>query len=544
MTLPLPDRSTKLPLLHGNTTLSGALDQDSRNILFELDYPQKQLDFFFYLWEHQKDLEKLVSFHLGVPTETCKVAEDFREWVRGSFNACIPVYIDDNSDPTSSPDDPRRDPLNDTHLNDTHPNPVKKVFIRFPLPYKVGESPYPGNAEEKLRCEVGTYIWIESNCPDIPIPYLRGFGFSDGQSFTVPENASLSARIAWSFRRAASWLFGYPAPSRYIRQRSPVSMNTGYMIVDCVTEGEMLSVTWDFQRRNKDRRTNLFTGLSRIMLSLARVPLPRIGSFTIDNDGVLSLTNRPLTCTLQQLENYNIPTEIPRNLTYVTTDAYLLDLLACHDNRIRYMPNSILDIADGQEQLSALTMMRALVRHFTNRKLRSGPFFLMLTDLHQSNIFVNRDWHITSIIDLEWACVLPIEMQHPPYWLTGASIDRLVGEELEAFESVHAEFMAIFEEEEQRSFTKDGISHSRIMRNGWETGNFWYFSALDCLNGLYHLYISHIQGIFAPMENSEFNRTVSAYWTRHTEEFLREKVRDQEEYSNCLRKRFAAEVDK
>lgn len=32
-----------------------------------------------------------------------------------------------------------------------------------------------------------------------------------------------------------------------------------------------------------------------------------------------------------------------------------------------------------------------------------------LTDLHQSNIFVDNDWHITAIVDLEWACSRPIK---------------------------------------------------------------------------------------------------------------------------------------
>lgn len=302
----------------------------------------------------------------------------------------------------------------------------------------------------------------------------------------------------------------------------------------------MLSESWKSLRHDRDRKTNLFTGLSRIILSLARVHFPRIGSLTIDNYGVISLTNRPLTCTLQQLENCSIPTDIPRNQTYTTADTYLSDLLTCHDNRIRYMPNSIQDAADGQQQLSALTMMRTLLRHFTDRNLRSGPFILMLTDLHQSNIFVNSDWHITAIIDLEWACVLPIEMQHPPYWLTGASIDRLVREELEAFGDVHAEFMAAFEREE-RSFKKGDILHTRIMRKGWKIGNFWYFSALDSLNGLYSLYMSHIQRIFAPLEDSgpEFDRIVSAYWTPKTAEFIAEKLRDKEVYSRKLRERFA-----
>ena len=58
----------------------------------------------------------------------------------------------------------------------------RKVLIRFPLPYRVGEFRYPGSAEEKLRCEVATYIWIHRNCPAVPTPCLWGFGFPGGQS--------------------------------------------------------------------------------------------------------------------------------------------------------------------------------------------------------------------------------------------------------------------------------------------------------------------------------------------------------------------------
>jgi hypothetical protein len=147
-----------LPLLKKSITLEEALGEDD-DILHELSYPEKWLDFFYYLVQHRREIEAIVSFHLGVPKDVCKVAEEFREWIHGSFNACIPVYI-----------------------NDPVKSQTKKVFIRFPLPYKLGELPYPGNAEEKLRCEVATYIWIQSNCPDVPIPCLRGFGFPGGRS--------------------------------------------------------------------------------------------------------------------------------------------------------------------------------------------------------------------------------------------------------------------------------------------------------------------------------------------------------------------------
>ena len=150
--------SHSLPLLRRTITLSEALDEDD-DILNELSYPDKRLEFYCYLYQHRKDIEDIVAFHLGVPKDACTVAVEFREWVHGSFNACVPVYI--NKSVTFG---------------------AEKVFIRFPLPYKVGESQFPGNAEEKLRCEVATYIWIQSHCPDVPIPCLRGFGFPGGLS--------------------------------------------------------------------------------------------------------------------------------------------------------------------------------------------------------------------------------------------------------------------------------------------------------------------------------------------------------------------------
>jgi hypothetical protein len=56
------------------------------------------------------------------------------------------------------------------------------MAFRVPMPFKVGEEAFPGNAEEKLRSEAATYIWIKNNCPDIPIANLRGFGLTGGVS--------------------------------------------------------------------------------------------------------------------------------------------------------------------------------------------------------------------------------------------------------------------------------------------------------------------------------------------------------------------------
>lgn len=176
----------------------------------------------------------------------------------------------------------------------------------------------------------------------------------------------------WYLRRIALSVFGYPVPCRYISHQTSQTLKAGYLVIEYMeeeTHGKLLSESWEELRHDKNRRLNLFSDLSRIILSLTQSPLPRIGSFTIDKYGVLCLLNRPLTLRLQHLENEEITTNIDRSLTYSTTDTYLLDLLQCHDSRIRNQPNSIREKFDGQAQLSTLTAMRSLILHFVNRDL-------------------------------------------------------------------------------------------------------------------------------------------------------------------------------
>ena len=127
-------------------------------MLVQLSYRQKRSDLLDFLCDHIAEIEAIVSHHLNLRRSgTCFVAPR-SEWIHGSYNICLPVYV---------------------YTRKTHPE--KRVIIRFPLPYKIGEETFPGNADEKLRCEAATYIWIQENCPDVPVPQLLGFAFSGNQ---------------------------------------------------------------------------------------------------------------------------------------------------------------------------------------------------------------------------------------------------------------------------------------------------------------------------------------------------------------------------
>ena len=156
-----PEARLTLKTLHGGITYEEAADQET-NVLPELTYWRKMDDFGRYLLEHKQEIEDIVSRYLRLksPEKCCLLPPP--EWDFGSFNLCLPVSI----------------------LN-WRKRPGGKVIIRFPPPFKVGESNFPGNSDEKLRSEVATYAWIGKNCPEVPLPRLWGFAFAGGPSVSL-----------------------------------------------------------------------------------------------------------------------------------------------------------------------------------------------------------------------------------------------------------------------------------------------------------------------------------------------------------------------
>ena len=142
-------------LLRDEITYSVAKEDDS-NVLHKLSLPDRRDAFFDHLERSRDVIHATVAHHLGIETTRC-YAIHRKRWFYGSFNVCVAVAVD------------RTDPKG------------KLILVRIPLPYKGGEAFRPGNGDEKVRCEAGTYAWLGANCPDVPIPHLYGFGLSSGQ---------------------------------------------------------------------------------------------------------------------------------------------------------------------------------------------------------------------------------------------------------------------------------------------------------------------------------------------------------------------------
>lgn len=174
-----------------------------------------------------------------------------------------------------------------------------------------------------------------------------------------------------------------------------------------------------------------------------------------------------------------------------------------------------------------------------DRRLRAGPFALSLTDLHQSDIFVDDDWRVTRIIDLEWACARPLQMSGPPHWLSGRSLEELAFYPDE-YDKLHEEFLDHLEEEEVARYQSRECA--RVFRASWASGTYWYAQALDSPSTLPALFTDHIQPRFAELDSAareQVDQALAPFWDYGIAQFISHRVTEQHRYSDQLRQMFS-----
>ncbi|KZF24083.1 hypothetical protein L228DRAFT_244957 [Xylona heveae TC161] len=510
------DCMRKRMLLRGEVDLEEALESEE-DMRLALQYPLKMGEFYKEMAERSEEIQELVASHFGLKrNESAKItvgkpfsADNKEIWQHGSFNLCIRVSTEVKGLP-------------------------RWLAFRVPLPFKLGDKTAEGkgNCEEKLRSEAATHIWIREHCPDIPTAKLKGFGLPGGLSFFESKYLSFWLRIKTSIWRVCSYLLRGSRFCEYIPQRRSTFLEHGYIITDWIeNQDERLLSS---RTLTPEQTCNLYRSMSQIMLSLSRVSQPRIGSWTINDHGQISLSGRPCMLHLFELENAGIPTHIKRNITYTNADSFYLDMLSCHNKRFEIHPNVAQDRVDAQGVASDLVMMQILFPQFIDRRLRNGPFLMRLTDVHPSNVFVDKEGKVSHIIDLEWACSLPLTYQLPPLRLFGEFPESPDDPNYEAFWTAYNEFVAIFQQEEQsRGLLDDnGIAYSQasMMKEAFETGRISYLYALQNPLGLFNIVRCQLKGFFDEVPKEQLNSTLSRFWTGNMGEFMSKKLEQFETY--------------
>lgn len=169
---PLPStcRNMSMTIAHprGPLTLEDALD-DQNDILPKLTALRDTPSFRDQLEARRSDIEDIISRHLNLPLSKFKL-DSPSAWIPGGFNMCLAIDIHDQTS---------------TRLPRT-------AVIRFAMPHAIGESHFPGVVDEKVRCEAATYVWLERECPAIPIPRLLGMGFPGSRTVSKFHLVSLA----------------------------------------------------------------------------------------------------------------------------------------------------------------------------------------------------------------------------------------------------------------------------------------------------------------------------------------------------------------
>ncbi|RSL67600.1 hypothetical protein CEP51_012642 [Fusarium floridanum] len=484
-------------------------EEMEKNILLVIQHRQDAERFRHQLLAQKESIESLVKHHLGLSgNDACQVLPQ-ESWIQGGFNICVPVEA-------------------------TSGGLTRRFIFRCPMSHKLAENRYPGTIDEKVGSEVATYIWMQEHCPDIRIPNLFAFGFRDGSHFTHIQQRPTYLRIYHTIWQWIYRAFRYPLLSSYSRNPTTRSLGISYMLLEYIgpETGKMLSLTWEQHLNDVDRRTRLFRGMTRIMLSLARLPHSRIGSFKFNtHDGSVSLSNRPLTSTMMIFENSGTPRTIEPFQLYQSTDRFAADMLTLHDCHLLHNPHAVWDEDDGRERMTIRALLRAVMHHFILPDQRDGPFLLQMTDLHQSNIFVDDDWNVTCLIDLEWICALPVEMVSVPYWLTNCSIDGIIGKEFEVFDQARRAFMSIMDEETKKMQFKHDIHITDTMKKVWDSKGVWFWACLRSVNAWIFVFEDHILPKFSSNERLVADlKEVSSFWREDIDSIVEEKVAEEKRY--------------
>ena len=121
------------------------------NLLASLQDDKKAADLRAELWAQRYTIQSIIRNHLRLNEhDTCKVLPQ-NCWIQGGFNICVMVETISRST-------------------------TRYIVFRCPLKHGLAERQL---IEEKVNCEVATYIWMQENCPEIKIPMLYAFGFTN-----------------------------------------------------------------------------------------------------------------------------------------------------------------------------------------------------------------------------------------------------------------------------------------------------------------------------------------------------------------------------
>ncbi|WEW60256.1 hypothetical protein PRK78_005741 [Emydomyces testavorans] len=318
------------------------------------------------------------------------------------------------------------------------------VLVRFPA---LGRSMF---RREKLQDEIAVMEYLSRNT-SIPIPQVLGHGTSAVGPYVVLE-----------FVEGKS-LSDYLRASHDPMMPSTLNPNIDIAIL-----------------------RQAYLTMAEILLQLSRCRFPAIGGLVKTDSWKWDIDKRAMTFNMNELVGLgNFPPKMLSQSTFQTANAYFLSLADDHLHHLETQRNdAVADEADCRKKYVARCLFRQIARQFSTA-YNNGPFILFCDDLRPSNILVDAELNLRSVIDWEFCYAAPVEFFHcSPWWLLlarpeiwDAGFDDFVAHYIPRQKI----FLEILRDREQ-ALVESGIvlespRLSEHMSQSLENGNFWFFLA-------------------------------------------------------------------
>ncbi|KAL2366033.1 hypothetical protein RJZ56_001037 [Blastomyces dermatitidis] len=258
----------------------------------------------------------------------------------------------------------------------------EKWMVRIPLLPRLA---FP---KEKMRSEIATMKYIAEKTT-IPIPHLHGYSINSDDN-----------------------ILGLP-----------------FMLMEYI-EGKTLAgvVLQDLEKRTRE---HFYTQLADIYIQLYHQQFDQIGALTLDehDEDWVFANNRPLTVDVndQEVSGFDFCSHfLPPQQTFTSAIDYIYLIFRLIYNDYCRCPDSIVGEEDARHYRYSIWAGQGIVMEWVKQEYNHGPFILMHGDLRPSNIVIDDNFNITSILDWEWSHTLPVQLfAVPPYWLTNLQVAQI-----------------------------------------------------------------------------------------------------------------------
>ena len=356
--------------------------------------------------------------------------------------------------------------------------------VRFPLPSMVSWD----MVNNKIETEVATLKFLMERT-SIPVPEVVGYGFNGGDHPT-----------------------GLP-----------------FIILRHVS-GFHLSTRWD--DLPPEHRHNVFEQLADILLELNGHHFDHIGALGLDKSGNWTLSRPPLNSPTSHLKIDGV--EIHMDTVFSTSMEFFLAQYDHLWRRYTEQRNSVYHEEDAKEKYVRLQLFKELLPTFNVPEFNDGPFTLMHSDLHQSNILVDENLRITAILDWEWACVLPIQISGlPPICLSLKRPAEVGPDEYSEWLRSVKSWIKIYERKESQLAID--IPIAGLMKESLRDRKFWFAHAIMDPYWFEYIFDDHI---YSHTIDVDFDVICSEILNAEThssaKQLIAQKLRDLETYNILL----------